>query len=401
MNIDPASHEEKLKQAERIAFLIAGHLKGTLTNEEADELDNWITASDENLELFENLTDEDNIEHAMQQYLQAEKQKQGAFNELKETIHPGKKTKKFRPWQFVVAASLLLIAGSAYFISYNKQYTPNEKLVGQKKAGSGEIQAGSDKAVLTLSDGRAVILGSADGHVISDAGVDINQTKNGQLIYAGTTNEMAYNTIATPRGGQFQVVLGDGTKVRLNADSYLKYPVGIATGERRVELKGEAYFEVAKNADRPFTVQLPEQGGAERSVQVLGTHFNVNGYAEETAKVTLLEGSVRVRANGTSKLLQPGQQASLAGNVPVNPIDVAEAIAWKDGKFLFRDATVQSIAAQIRRWYDVDVRIEGNIDQQFNMEISRNVPLSRLLAGLEKTGAIHFSMSEKTLTIKP
>lgn len=402
MKTDPTGHEENLKKAERIAALIAAHLKGTITGEEADELDNWITESDENLELFENLTDEDNIEHAMQQYLQAEKKKGSAFDELRGTIQQGKRNRRLLPWPLVVAASVLIVAGGIYLLSYNNPHTSNEKPVAYK-AEQGDVQAGSDKAVLTLSDGRTVILDSSrPGVIANDGAVSIQQSQSGLIVYSGTGAAMVYNTVSTPRAGQYRMVLGDGTKVWMNAESVLRFPADMNASPREVELNGEAYFEVASNPAKPFRVRLLVDGAEKATVEVLGTHFNANAYGgEEAVSTTLLEGSVKVEKGTASSVLLPGQQAIIGNNIQVRRVEAAEAVAWKEGKFLFRDATIQAIADQIKRWYDVEVETAGPVSQYFNMEISRQVPLSKLLAGLEKTGQVRFTLTGRKLLIRP
>jgi len=266
-----------------------------------------------------------------------------------------------------------------------------------------DIAPGSNIAILTLSNGRAIILDSVAGRSLANEGqITINKGEQGELVYQGTDNEMKYNTVSTPRGGQYMIVLGDGTKVWLNADSYLKFPAGFTTSQRDVELSGEAYFEVAKNPAKPFKVKIISPSGDSSNLEVLGTHFNVNAYGDENVvKTTLLEGSVKVEKNDHEEILIPGQQALISDQISIRKTDVNVSIAWKNGKFLFRDATIYSIAEQIKRWYDVDVQFEGAISQHFNLEVSRNVPLSKLLDGLEGTGQVKFVFKGRKLVIKP
>lgn len=403
MESAPNNHKENLQKAERIAYLIEGHLKGTLTPEEGEELDDWITESDENLELFEKLTDEDNIEIAMQQYLQAEKEKVEALAGVKNQIrHQGSIIKKI--WPYFIAASIILTVVSFYLFKPDNKGKNIEKPIAQN-TGNTNVNAGSDKAVLTLSDGRAIILDSTNTGLLANEGnISIKKGVKGEIVYDGTDNAMQsnYNTIAVPRGGQYSIMLEDGTKVWLNAESFMKFPAGFAASTREVELKGEAYFEVAKNPDRPFKVKIISPYGEAGSVEVLGTQFNINSYGDEgVVKTTLVEGSVRVEKDGKSKILSPGEQALMANDITVVKANVNEATAWKEGKFLFRDATVRSIGEQIKRWYDVDVAYQGDISQHFNMEASRDIPLAKLLNGLEGTAQVQFNLEGKKLIIKP
>jgi ferric-dicitrate binding protein FerR (iron transport regulator) len=398
------NHEEDLKKAERIAYLIAGHIKDSLTPAEQDELDDWVSASDENLELFETLTDEDNIEAGVQQYLQIEKEKAAALVRLKEKagLSPKRKSilKKIAP--YLAAASVILIAASIYFIKTGAWNKNIEKPFAENNYK--DIAPGSDKAVLTLPNGRTIILDEAkNGLVTEDDGVIVTKQDGGELSYhSSDAAGLAFHTLSIPRGGKFTLKLPDGTMIWLNAESSLRYPTSFNGESRNVELDGEAYFEVTPNAKAPFMVTYKTPNNNNGTVKVLGTHFNVNTYGDDGAVVTtLLEGSVQVTGNGQSKLLKPGQQALCSSDIEGVTTNTSEAVAWKDGKFLFRDATIHTIGEQIKRWYDIDVAYEGNITQHFNAEMSRDLPLSKLLDGLEGTMEVNFELKEKKLIIKP
>jgi len=207
---------------------------------------------------------------------------------------------------------------------------------------------------------------------------------------------MEYNTITIPRGGQYQLTMADGSKVWLNAGTTLKFPRTFADNKRAVELSGEAYFEVAKNESAPFVVKLNNM-----EVQVLGTHFNVKAYPEESIiKTTLLEGKVELKAGINSTLLQPGKEGVFdAGNILVNNANTAEAIAWKNGDFLFDKSDIKSIMQQFERWYDIDVQYEEGVPKnRFVGEFSRNLSLAASLKILELSG-IHFTISGKNITV--
>ena len=403
MDATPNNYEENLRIADRITYLIFGHLKGTLTPEEGEELDDWITESDENLELFERLTDESNIEIAMQQYREVEKEKAKALAEVKNKIHSKESLIK-KIWPYLIAASVMLVVVSLYLFKTGREEKNRETPLAQN-AGKQEIKGGLDKAVLTLSDGRTIILDSTGAGLLANEGhITINKGAKGEIVYDGMDQAMKnnYNTVAVPRGAQYKIVLGDGTNVWLNAESSVKFPAGFAANLREVELKGEAYFEVAKNAERPFKVKIISPYGEAGSVEVLGTQFNIDSYGDEgVVKATLVEGSVRVERNGKTRMLSPGEQALMANDITVVQTDVQKETAWKDGKFLFRDANIRSIGEQIKRWYDLEVEYQGQVSQHFNTEASRDTPLSKLLNALEGTGQVKFQLNGKKLIIKP
>lgn len=213
-------------------------------------------------------------------------------------------------------------------------------------------------------------------------------------------DKVLYNTISTPRGGQYQVVLADGSSVWLNSESFLRFPTDFMGKERRVEISGEAYFEIVKNKAMPFVVSI---NGAE--VQVLGTHFNVKAYKDETLlKTTLLEGSVKFVAGHTTLTLKPGQQSQLKEDGDVNVlsgVDVDKVVAWKNGYFDFDGEDLATITKQLSRWYDIEVIGTGKIDDRFYAEIPRNTKLSDVLHALELTGKVHFLIDGKKVMVKP
>ena len=305
-------------------------------------------------------------------------------------------------WPRITAAAsiLLFISVGVYFFSQKKRLI---KQTVQNQ--THDITPGGNKAILTLANGSKIVLNEAlRGVIARQQNVAINQIQNGKIVYsakgAPIDSLLVYNTIATPRGGQYQVVLPDGTKVWLNAASSLKYPTAFYGNERRVELTGEAYFEVSKNAAKPFFVKTAAQ-----TVEVLGTHFNINSYADEKAtKTTLLEGSVKVysSANQLSVKLVPGQQAlNILNQLQViRDADVDEAVAWKNGKFMFRNTDLQTIMRQLSRWYDVDVEYQGNVTARHYIgSINRNVPVSQVFQIL-KTSGINFTIYGRKIIVK-
>jgi ferric-dicitrate binding protein FerR (iron transport regulator) len=309
------------------------------------------------------------------------------------------------PWRKLgVAASLLFLVGfGVYIYSNQKKQAVTKKTIAQTRT-KNDVLPGGNKAVLTLANGKTITLDSAQNGLLAQQGTTkINKTRNGQLVYKAGTNidadALAINTISTPRGGQYQLVLSDGSKVCLNSASSLSFPTRFTGKTREVTITGEAYFEVAKNAQMPFRVKSDNT-----IVEVLGTHFNIMAYSDEAEmKTTLLEGSVKI-TNGTANgILKPGQQAVLnkAGRLKVlNGVDVDDEIAWKDGIFQFRDAGIDAIMRQAARWYDVEVDYEGKIPQrQFTGRISRNVKASELMNMLGYAG-VKFKIQDKLITIQ-
>lgn len=305
--------------------------------------------------------------------------------------------------RFVYGAAAVLLAVAFAFLFYPKSESHTIAAV-KKHNTQSIILPGSNKAVLTLSDGSHIDLDdSKQGLICKQGDVNVGKSSTGKLIYqAGRKSEKAviYNTITTPRGGQYQVVLSDGTKVWLNAASALTFPATFSGKERRVELIGEAYFEVAKNKRMPFKVNLNRM-----SIEVLGTHFNVNAYPdEEEVKTTLLEGAVKLSCGQAVSLLKPGQQGVFANKnrFAINEANVQEAVAWKNGYFIFDNNTIQDIMRKISRWYDVDVDYSGKIDEgEFGGTISRFKSVSGVLKSLELTGTVHFKMQGRRITVMP
>jgi transmembrane sensor len=305
---------------------------------------------------------------------------------------------------WIAAASIILIFTASLFILKNK--TTVQNLVKNHAHVKGSILPGSNKAILTLADGSKITLGNSGHGTITQQGLaTVNKLNNGQLVYNIDNklpqNTTLYNTATTPRGGQYELILSDGTKVWLNAASSLKYPVAFTGTERHVELTGEAYFEVAKNKKMPFSIGV--KGG---SIEVLGTHFNVMAYNDDQHMLTtLLEGSVKLTKNGAEALLKPGQQADIVDGqttYQVSEANIDEAVAWKNGYFVFDNENIQSIMKKMARWYDVDVSYKGAVtDQNFGGTVSRFSNITELLNMLELTGTIHFKIEGRMITVMP
>jgi transmembrane sensor len=305
-------------------------------------------------------------------------------------------------WVKLAAAILLFILPGIYFLKSNKQPKLTATI---NKPRPIDIQPGGNKAILTLGDGSHIVLDSARNGLLAHQGnTKIVKSAHGRIAYNTTTSSTAapiYNTMATPRGGKYDLQLADGTKVWLNASSSITYPITFSGTERRVSITGEAYFEVAKNKAMPFKINVNGQ----EEVQVLGTHFNIMAYNDEAAiKTTLLEGSVRIVKNKLTGILKPGQQAQLStdGKLSItDDADINAVMAWKNGQTFFVNEDIKTIMRQVSRWYDIDVAYQGDMPTRlFTGGISRESNLSVLLKILE-LNKIHFKMAGKKLIVTP
>lgn len=313
----------------------------------------------------------------------------------------------FVKYKWLAIAAVFVVISSLTILFFNNE-SPKEQIANvNPKPVKNTIVPGSNNAVLTLANGNQISLNDKENGVLaSQSGVIITKNKDGQLQYQIKADAPAgINTISTPRGGQYQLILVDGTKVWLNAASSITFPTQFNGSERKVEIIGEAYFEVAKNANKPFKVKSKNQ-----VIEVLGTHFNVNTYDDEAAdKTTLLEGSVSVSkiANGkvqtaTSKILKPGQQATVSANqsqILVAIADEDEAIAWKNGYFKFNKADIQTIMRQVSRWYNVEVEFKGEMNKDlFVGKINRSEHVEEVLSILERS-KINVAIKGRTIII--
>ncbi|QNK63455.1 FecR domain-containing protein [Pedobacter sp. PAMC26386] len=314
--------------------------------------------------------------------------------------HSVKTTSLFkRKWLYTAAAILTGILSIVIFYQtkpVTQIYTRNNKVY------SHDIGPGGNAARLTLSNGSTIILNEAKvGNLVQQSGIAIIKQNNGLLSYQkrgeNDQTRLGVNILTTPKGGQYQLLLADGTKVYMNASSSLNFPVQFTGKNRTVTLKGEAYFEVAKNKDKPFIVHT-EKG----NIEVLGTHFNVASYTNEPKMITtLLEGSVKVSSQHHSSIITPGQQARVNQQIEISKVDVAEAIAWKNNLFIFDQSSIKEVMRQLERWYDVEITFEGNIPTgSFTGEISRNVKLSEVLKVLQFSD-VNFKIDGKKVIITP
>lgn len=332
------------------------------------------------------------------------------FKELMwERIVSATKPKRMPLWPrvAVAAAAILVITFgiwffNTYYINAGQKDSHHAELV----SGSKDIAPGKNTATLTLANGEIIQLSGAKAGVVVDA--DQLTYNDGTKVDGSHTEKTTMLTASTPRGGTYQVTLPDGTHVWLNADSKISFPSQFSGAKRKIFLAGEAYFEVAKNKKMPFIVESPEQ-----QVEVLGTHFNINSYKDEAGiKTTLLEGSIKISAlpdanpgkdvNATV-ILKPNQQATIRGNnkISIKEVDARDAVDWKEGQFVFRSESLQSILRRVSRWYDVEVVYEGNIpDATFTGAISRFDKISSVLELIETTKKVKFEVHDRKLLVK-
>jgi transmembrane sensor len=362
-------------------------------------------------------------------------QRQRMFDNVLNKSQAQQRIRVIALWRRVaVAAAILVLLGAGTYLWLIRTPENNTAQTGISTNENQDVQPGGNKAVLTLSDGSTIILDSAaNGKLTQQGKTTIIKSGNGQLEYTNENEKsgnpltidhspLTYNTLATPRGGQYQLVLPDGSKVWLNAASSIRYPTVFTGPERKVEIKGEVYFEVAtlilkgESHKVPFIVDvLPASGGTGgSSVEVLGTHFNVNAYADESVtRTTLLEGSVIVKSEvggqkseavaQNSVILKPGEQAVLSRtNSPLtihHSPDIDQVMSWKNGQFYFSNADIETIMRQMARWYDVDVEYKTHPEDRYTVSLSRNVPVSKLLKYLELSGGVKFKIEGKKIVV--
>jgi ferric-dicitrate binding protein FerR (iron transport regulator) len=408
-------------EALTMGSLILKYVKGEISAEEKLLLDAWIAKSERNKMFLEELVRKDLLRDRLINYHKGEQRKSAATEKMMQQVFPENlPVKKMAGrWRntLTAAAIFLLVAVGAYlwFVRGNKFHLTN---AGNDERISADITPGRNGAILKLANGREIILDSVANGVLTQQGSSSIVKEGGQVSYAGPKStsrqeEVAYNTLTTPRGRQFHVVLPDGSHVWLNAASSIHFPVAFTGNERKVEISGEAYFEVTTvtrpgKGKIPFKVVVHTTSATDgMEVEVLGTHFNINAYSDEPViKTTLMEGSVKVVAGLSAVLIKPGQQALVnqssaeeaTGIRLANP-DMEQVIAWKNGSFYFNDESLDTIMRQLARWYDVEVVDENKKPGvQFVGVIDRNTRLSEVLKLLELNG-VHFKIEGKKIIV--
>lgn len=369
----------------RVDELLQRYISGLASAEEKQELLFWYRTEGYQDAVFPD--DEEAVERRMLLRLN------------KEIAGPQKRNFSLLRW--MSAAAILIFAAIGGYSVFHWANKPTQVVQNLPKKNS--VLPGSNKAVLTLSGGRKIELtGARNGELAKQGNVVITKAADGQVVYNTTdkaTAAITYNTISTPNGGQYQVVLPDGTQVWLNAASSITYPTAFVGRERLVQLSGEAYFEVTKNPVKPFKVNV----NGKQQVEVLGTHFDIEGYPDDNnIKTTLLEGSVKLAYKNKMTLLKPGQMGinDFGGSFAIQKADVEEVMAWKKGLFVFNDENIKDAMKKAARWYDVDVEYRGNIlKKRLGGTVSRYKNITDLLDNITKTGTIHYKLEGRRVIL--
>ena len=390
-----------------ILTLLDRYLKNQSNTKEKEKLDEFFEENSNSIEASKSIENVSKLEDKIFNYIQfgikEQVKKESTFNRM--------------PYLQVAASILVIFLFSTTIYFYRSSLTSKSQLpIAQGVEKIEDKQPAKNIAILTLGNNSQIVLDEAsNGEIAQESGVSILKTDKGELIYKiRNSNKLSnndlnkYNTISTPMGGKFKVILPDGSLVVLNAASTLKYPVHFDEKLRKVSFTGEAYFEIAKLEDKrkkrvPFYVYSNDQ-----IVEVLGTHFNINSYDnEEYSKTTLLEGSVKIineKSAAPAKILKPGQQAVIKrGDIQTKIMiaDEAQALAWKDGYFLFKNTNIKDVVNELERWYNIDIQYEDEMEfENITGYISRNVKISSVLKMLQLSGIVDYEISGSTIIIK-
>ena len=381
----------------RLAYLLSIYFDKTATTAEVDELMEAVADSKHDEELKRLLAELWEQHHSDHRPISEEKGNETLIAILQQGRVLKPVAVKKRWWPAAAAAALVLIIAGYYWM--NHQRSTNEYMAEQPVPDV--IKPGGNKAVLTLADGSHIELDSSrEGTLTTQGSALVVNNSSSILTYGannGGTGEQVYNTLSTPRGGQYCLVLSDGTKVWLNANSSIRFPATFNGDTRSVSIKGEAYFEVAKNKAKPFLVTAKEA-----TITVLGTHFNIMAYEDESMMTTtLLEGAVKVSKGDKFKILKPGVQAQILADETMKTeiVDVDEEMAWKNGWFNFNSWDIQRIMRQISRWYDIDVVYEGKMPTgHYSGIVSRENNISQVLQ-IMKAGGVNFKIEDRKIIV--
>ena len=390
-----------------ILTLLDRYLKNQSSTKEKEKLDEFFEENSNSIEASKSIENVSKLEDKIFNYIQ--------FG-IKEQVKK-ESTLNRMPYLQIAASVLVIFLFSTTIYFYRSSLASKSQMpIAQGVVKMEDKQPAKNIAILTLGNNSQIVLDEAsNGEIAQESGVSILKTDKGELIYKIrnsynlSTNDLnKYNTISTPMGGKFKVILPDGSLVVLNAASTLKYPVHFDEKLRKVSFTGEAYFEIAKLEDKrkkrvPFYVYSNDQ-----IVEVLGTHFNINSYDnEEYSKTTLLEGSVKIineKSAAPAKILKPGQQAVIKrGDIQTKIMiaDEAQALAWKDGYFLFKNTNIKDVVNELERWYNIDIQYEDEMEfENITGYISRNVKISSVLKMLQLSGIVDYEISGSTIIIK-
>ncbi|MCA5005069.1 FecR family protein [Sphingobacterium bovistauri] len=384
-------------QTERIQLLFQKYYSKSITEIEREELFSTIhTLKDDQLE---NILKENFDNHFDFEWVRYEMDDGKLWGKIVESTDIVSKKDNLR-WlkRFAVAASVISLLS---FGIYKFYYDSNSITTNKLSKVVYDILPGGNKAILTLANGKKVYLDTLSlGNSIVDGNTIITKLEDGKIVYETSSSAMSsksHNIVETPKGGMFQVSLPDGSEVWLNAMSKIKYPINFDKGNRIIDLEGEAYFEIAKDKNRPFIVNL----GQGKSVNVLGTHFNTKSYNLQEMSTTVLEGAVGVYGYDVSRVVKPNKKFEVSSNHTriIDDVDVNQIMSWKNGYFSQGEISLTELLSEISRWYDVKIENDENIDMDIIINVKRDNTLQNLIKILELTKELKFELSNKTLKV--
>jgi len=407
-------NEQQIEKGFYIVSLILGDLQNRLTPAEKQELQSWLQEDGDNYKLYEDLQDQEKLGYELNEYQSYDpdaayiKLSQQIFANRVEEPEPARRRLHFRIWGYMAAAVVLLVAGGiAYFaLEKTEKTAPKTTVVAQKKAPG--TAADSKKAFLILGDGTSISLNDMNnGDIAQQGNVLVKKIRNGLLQFSltgGEANTTALNTIRTPRGGEYEVILDDGSHIWLNSASTLQFPVHFSNPDRRLALTGEAYFEVQSiplpsGHKKPFIVSVDKM-----DVQAVGTAFDISAYKEDDhAQTTVVEGLVKVDRDHKTHLLTPGKKLVVKDTAAtVEEADVKQEIAWKNGDFVFHNTSLIMVMNELARWYDVDVSYDKGVPSlHFSGQVQRGADIKSVLQMLEYTGGVTFTTTKQHITVHP
>jgi ferric-dicitrate binding protein FerR (iron transport regulator) len=398
-----------LEKASEIGVLMLKHLHDELTPEEAMALKAWVDESDDNRQLYEAFSNEATLQAQVKEYYTSRQTAAQRRTEAPVVDMPARSNKR---WYRLIAAACILIivaaAGYWWLKPVNKATDKNDKHITAVP-----IPAGKEGAILTLDDGTQIVLDSAANGKLADQGQSTITHKDGQISYRATkqpTGKVVYNTMSTPRGRQYKLLLSEGTAIWLNAASSVTYPAQFTGDTRSIKITGEVYLEVAPDKSKPFivTYSSPSEGGnREGSIEVLGTRFALNAYNDEpVVTTTLLEGSIQLKTQVQGKneriIMQPGEQIKVSHeNLElIKGANTEEAIAFMNGFFSFKNSDIKSVMRQLEKWYDIEVSFTQPVGKKtFEGEIQRSLSLPVVLKILERNG-FQFTVEGNRVQVK-
>lgn len=370
-----------LENSQRIGYLIGGFITNTLTIEEHEELDAWVVADEANMQLFEDMTDDEMVDQFLKWL--ATRDTEGKLVDVKKRVKFKKRNRVIKWWQYAAAACVVGLIGLALYYYWPSKQTPAPEVVKKERQ---DILPGSSYAELRLPSGQVIKLDEVSDTVIGNIHI-----KDGEVVYGPAEGDTLIHEINIPRKGSYQLILPDGSKVWLNAESSIRYPGAFAGDKRKVTVSGETYFEVQRDPARPFIVSI-----ADVTIEALGTAFNVNGFDN---KITLTKGSVRIDRQNKTMILKPGEQIE-TNAWKVSQADIGPVLAWTKNQFTFKNATIEEVMKPVERWYDASVMYEDKINYHFNGTIDRSVPVSKVLELLEGTGNVHFQIEGNKIIVR-